>query len=286
MIGFITDQIATSSFAGRIILGAQQVAWENGYVLLVVDTGDRAELFDAALDVLVDHDVSAIIFASMTPKRIVIPGIFRDVPSILVNAQPADDESFPFIDGGDTDGGALAARTLLGAGHRRILYIAGRPENPSTLCRENGFRAVLAGLPKGAVEFQVVYGPGEISSGYTRMRAVLADGPWPSAVFAANDRVALGVIQALSESGRRVPDDLSLLGYDDQPNLAAHVHPALTTITLPHLEMGQLAVTALLAQIGSGHRPAPLTAHPELVVRDSIRSIGPPIEIPGGPAGS
>jgi LacI family transcriptional regulator len=277
-IGFVTDQMATSPFAGRTILGAQEIAWAHGYLLLVVDVGDSAELTDAALSVLVDQDVSGIIYASMTPKYISIPKVLRDVPSIIVNAYPVGIEDFPRVDAGDFQGGTLAARTLLAAGHRRILYLAGNTENPSTLDRESGFRSVISALPDDAIELQVVYGNYEISSGYERMRAVIKNHWWwPSAVFAANDRVALGVIQALSESGRKVPKDLSLLGYDDQPFLAAHVHPALTTITLPHLEMGRLAVNSLLEQMGSRLRPGPLVAHPELVMRDSIRNIGPPI---------
>jgi DNA-binding LacI/PurR family transcriptional regulator len=109
------------------------------------------------------------------------------------------------------------------------------------------------------------------------------DAWWPTAIFAANDRVGLGAIQALLESGRRVPDDISLLGYDDQPSLAAQVHPALTTITLPHLEMGQLAVNALLGQIEPGLTSGALVAHPQLIVRDSVRNIGPPIAVPDEP---
>src|SRR6185437_9951638 len=276
--------MATSPFAGRTILGAQEVAWKHGHVLLVVDVGDSAELTDTAVNVLLDQDVSGIIYAAMTPKSLYIPAPLRDVPFIVVNADPRGMEAFPLVDAGNYDGGALAARTLLAAGHTRILYLAGEPENPVTNDRERGFRDVMASLPASLVEFRIDYGTYEISSGYRRMRtAIEQDAWWPSAIFAANDRVALGVVQALSESGRRVPDDMSLLGYDDQPALADQVHPALTTITLPHLEMGQLAVNALLEQIESGRRSGPVIAHPQLIVRDSIRSVGPAIETPESP---
>jgi LacI family transcriptional regulator len=283
-IGFVTNQMATSPFAGRTILGAQEVAWKHGHVLLVVDVGDSAELTDTAVNVLLDQDVSGIIYAAMTPKSLYIPAPLRDVPFIVVNADPRGIEEFPLVDAGNYDGGALAARTLLAAGHTRILYLAGEPENPVTNDRERGFRDVMASLPASLVEFRIDYGTYEISSGYRRMRtAIEQDAWWPSAIFAANDRVALGVVQALSEAGRRVPDDMSLLGYDDQPALADQVHPALTTITLPHLEMGQLAVKALLEQIDSGLKPGPVMAHPQLIVRESIRVVGPSIEAPQPP---
>jgi LacI family transcriptional regulator len=280
-IGFVTNQMATSPFAGRTILGAQEVAWKHGHVLLVVDVGDSVELTDTAVNVLLDQDVAGIIYAAMTPKSIYVPAALRDVPFIVVNADPRGIEEFPLVDAGNYDGGVLAARTLLAAGHRRLLYLAGEPENPVTGDRERGFRDVMAMLPAGAAEYRVDYGTYEISSGYRRMRAEIEKAAWwPSAIFAANDRVALGVIQALSEVGRRVPEDMSLLGYDDQPALADQVHPALTTITLPHLEMGQLAVNALLEQIGSGVRAGPVIAHPQLIVRESIRAIGPSLEPP------
>jgi DNA-binding LacI/PurR family transcriptional regulator len=140
---------------------------------------------------------------------------------------------------------------------------------------------VLARLPEGLVEFRVIYGTYEINSGYARTRALIGDDSWwPTAIFTGSDRVAVGVIQALLESGHKVPEDMSLLGYDDQPSLAANVHPALTTITLPHLEMGQLAVNALLGQSGLGPDLRPITAHPKLIRRESIRNVGPPIEVP------
>lgn len=122
------------------------------------------------------------------------------------------------------------------------------------------------------------YGTYEISSGYIRMREMIeANTWWPTAIFAANDRVSLGAIQALAEGSRAVPDDISILGYDDQPALAKEVHPALTTISLPHFEMGQLAVEALLAQIAEGPKPGSISSHPQLIMRDSLKVIGPSI---------
>ena len=277
-IGFVTNQMATSPFAGQTILGAQQAAWEQGHVLLVVDVGDSAELTDSAIHILIDQDVAGFIYASMSPMKIYIPVALREAPLVIVNADPAGIENFQLVGAGNYDGGMLAARTLLAAGHSRILYLAGETWNPVTIDRERGFRTVLASLETGAVELHVNYGTYEISSGYSRMRSVIEhDSWWPTAIFAANDRVALGAIQALSESGRKVPEDISVLGYDDQPSLADQVHPALSTITLPHFEMGQIAVKSLLEQIAFGVQSGPRVAHPNLIVRDTIRDIGPPI---------
>jgi LacI family transcriptional regulator len=280
-IGFVTNQMATSPFAGQTILGAQEAAWKQGHILLVVDAGASTELTDTAVNVLIDQDVAGIVYAFMTPTRIYIPPALTDVPSIIVNADPTDLDDFPLVEAGNYDGGMLAARTLLAAGHRRILFLTGQTDNLVTVDRERGFRAVLATLPPGAIELEVVYGTYEISSGYERMRAFIGRNAWwPTAIFAANDRVALGAMQALAESGRFVPADMSVLGYDDMPAFAAELHPALTTITLPHFEMGQLAVDALLRHIETGRRSSPIAAHPRLIYRDSIRVVGPPIGSP------
>jgi len=277
-IGFVTNQMATTPFAGQTILGAQQAAWKQGYVLLVVDVGFSAELTDSAVDILIDQDVSGFIYASMTPTKVYIPAAIGGVPSVIVNSDPAGLERFRKVEAGNFDGGVLAARTLLGAGHRRILYLAGEDFNLVTIDRERGFRTVLSSLPEGSVDFQVSYGLWEISSGYSRTRALAEAGNWwPTAIFAANDRVAVGVIQALAEMGRAVPDDISVLGYDDQPALAKEVRPALTTISLPHFEMGQLAVELLLEQIVSGRKTGSVITHPQLIMRDSLRTIGPAV---------
>lgn len=274
-IGFLTDQMATSPFAGQTILGAQQAAWKQGHVLLIVDAGDSAELTDSAAHMLVDHDVTGVIFALMSPKAVYIPASLCDVPLVIVNADIAKTESFQMVDAGNFDGGVLAARTLIAAGHRRILYLAGEPWNPVTVDRESGFRNVMATLPRETLDLEVNYGTYAISSGYSRMRAIIEnDLWWPTAIFAANDRVALGAIQALSEAGRKVPEDMSVLGYDDQPSLADQIHPALTTITLPHFEMGQMAVEALLNQVAHGGKSGTLVANPRLIMRESIRDIG------------
>jgi LacI family transcriptional regulator len=278
-IGFLTNQMATSPFAGQTIFGAQQAAWKQGYVLLIVDAGDSAEITESATHILIDNDVAGVIYALMSPKSVYVPAGLNDVPLVIVNADIAGIERFQRVEAGNFDGGVLAAKTLLAAGHRRILYLAGETWNPVTVDREGGFRSVLTALPRNEVDFQVTYGTYAIGSGYLRIRSMVQDrGWWPTAIFAANDRVALGAIQALSESGLKVPEDMSVLGYDDQPSLADQIHPALTTITLPHFEMGQLAVEALLDQVASGRKAGGLVATPRLIERDSIRRIGPAIE--------
>lgn len=274
-IGFITNQMATSPFAGQALLGAQQAAWKEGYVLLIVDAGDSADLTETAVEILIDQDVSGFIYASMSPQKLHIPLPLHDVPTVIVNADPEGIEQFPKVEAGNVQGGALAAETLLAAGHRNILYLAGETWNLVTKDREKGFRSVLDARPLQNVKLSVTYGDYAIGSGYTRIRAMIEEGTFDhTAIFAANDRVALGAMQALVEAGYSIPGDVSLLGYDDQPSLADQVHPSLTTITLPHFEMGQLAVEELLRQIAHGRKADTIVAQPRLVSRESLHAIG------------
>lgn len=273
-IGFVTNQMATSPFAGQTILGAQQAAWERGYVLLIVDVGESPELAETAIEILIDQDVAGFIYAIMSPTKIRVPAPLHTAPTVIVNADPDGIEEFHRIEAGNFEGGRLAADTLLSAGHTEILYLAGETWNLVTRDRERGFRSVIEEHSTDRVSLQVIYGDHAISSGYTRMRDLLEDKDFScTAIFAANDRVALGAMQALAEFGLNVPNDVSVLGYDDQPSLADQVHPGLTTITLPHSEMGQLAVEGLLGQIAHGRKAGTVVAHPRLVWRDSLRPV-------------
>lgn len=104
IIGFVTNQMATTPFAGQTILGAQQAAWKQGYVLLVVDVGGSTELTDTAIDILVDQDVSGFIYASMTPAKVCKPFALHQVPSVIVNADPDGLEAFCRVELGNFDG--------------------------------------------------------------------------------------------------------------------------------------------------------------------------------------
>ncbi len=271
-LGFVTNQMATSPFAGQTILGAQEVAWADGHILLVVDAGDSQELAESAIRVLIDQDISGIIYAPMSAQSVTVPAALGHVPSIIVNGYPADASDFPRVEPNDFLGGQLAARALTDAGHRRILFLNGGVGAWTAVERERGFRTVMSEYGEGGIDFRVDYGDFEISSGYARMRAFIDRGTWmPTGVFAINDRVALGVLQALTEFGLKVPDDVSIVGYDDQPFLAAYLHPPLTTVLLPHHEMGRIGALALLEDPGNPIAPGARLAHPKLIVRDSVR---------------
>lgn len=274
-IGLVTDLIASSPFAGPIVSGAQALAWSHDQLLLVVNTDGDEDLKVAAVQALLDRRVDGLLYAAMAWQEVRLPATFRTVPSLLVNAWSAD--GHPAVVPAEVEGGRLAARAVLEAGHRRIALVGGLASSAAAVEREQGFRECLAAAGIAPVEAWISGGPWDIESGYRRATALLdrAGGPGdrPTAVVCGNDLVAVGVITACRDAGLRVPDDVSVVGYDDQPILAAQFRPGLTTVSIPHDALGRAAVSALMTSLGTGRPPVGTRIGGVLVQRGSV---GPP----------
>ncbi len=267
-IGLVTDRIASSPFAGPIVSGAQALAWSHGYLLLVVNTDGDEAVQAAAVQALVDRRVDGLLYAAMAWQEVVLPATFDAVPSLLVNAWTAD--GHPAVTPAEVEGGRLAAQAVVEVGHRAIALIGGVRGHAAAVQREQGFREHLAGAGIAVTEDWVSTGPWDIDSGYRRMLGLL-DGPErPTAVVCGNDLVAVGVITACRDRGLGVPAEVSVVGYDDQPILAAQYRPALTTVAIPHDALGRAAVTALVAAIDTGERPRSARVGGVLVRRESV----------------
>ncbi|MFT4246820.1 MAG: LacI family DNA-binding transcriptional regulator [Pseudomonas sp.] len=190
------------------------------------------------------------------------------LPTVLINTRVPDDQH-PVLSIDDHAGAVAMTEHLLAAGHRRIAFIAGPPSNYDARERLRGFRDAIAARG-GDAQGSELPGDFDEASGYRAGQALLAVGPLPDAVFAANDMMALGCLYALAQAGVRVPADVALAGFDDIP-VARFVHPSLTTMQVSIAELGERAMTQLLALIdradvtGSWRQ----TLMPVLVVRES-----------------
>jgi LacI family transcriptional regulator len=269
MLGFVTDDIAASPFAGETIRGAQHVAWAAGHLLLIANTGGEADVQRAAIDAMLDRQIDGLIVAAVYSQRVDVTPL-RDLsgPCVLLNCFSAEDV-VPQVIPDDERGGREAAEILLQAGHRRIAFINGQEGVHAAEARLKGFRAALE---LDGVEFDASlapYGTWWPDSGYEHAHRLLDSERPPTAIFCANDRTAIGVYEALKERGLRIPEDVSVLGYDDI-ELAEHLRPALSTMALPHYEMGRWACERVL----SGHTDAVRELmHCPARIRDSV---GPP----------
>jgi LacI family transcriptional regulator len=169
----------------------------------------------------------------------------------------------------DTRGAAAAARRLAELGHRRIAYLSGPPLFRSSQERRAGFIAGLAEYGLQLAPDLAVLGAYTYESGLARGRELLARAERPTAIFAGNDEMATGVYSAAHELGLRIPEDVSVIGFDDAP-IATRIWPAMTSVRLPVREMGRTAAEGLFATAKAAAARAPVAEFtPSLIERDS-----------------
>jgi LacI family transcriptional regulator len=244
-IGFVTDDAAITPFAGRMIQGAQDAAWERGKLLLLVNTGGDPAVEARALASLVDRHVDGIVYATMD-HRLVEPGRqLREVPTVLLGAEAAD-ATLPSVVPDEESAAFAATSLMLHAGRRRIGLLNSDDPTPATSGRLAGYRRALEARAVPFDESLVRSCRAVPGGGYDAARALLdADAP-PTGLLCFNDQIAIGAYQALSDRGLRIPDDMAVVGFDDHELIAPCLRPGLSTVAVPHYEMGRWAVEHLL----------------------------------------
>lgn len=275
LIGLLSEEIATTPHAGRIILGAQNAAREHDLTLVIINT--EREAGDSHRDdvqALLDRQVEAVLYATMYHREVSLPPNLLGLPAVLIDS--TDRAGIVPAVVPDEIGGAIAAVThLVEAGHRRIGFLNNDDDVPATRERLVGYKQVLEqnGIPID--EKLILRAPSETLPGYEIAREILARDDRPSALFCYNDRMAMGAYRAATELGLNIPGDLSIVGFDNQELIAANLFPGLTTVALPHYEMGAWAVETLVHLL---HREAEFTTPTDgptrldcpLVVRGSV----------------
>jgi DNA-binding LacI/PurR family transcriptional regulator len=253
-------------YLSSMIVAASQSLVGSGVQLVVMlaqDDDDHAQLahyvrgghVDGVMLVSV-HDDDPL------PRQLIRAGI----PTVLGSRPMTPIEGGTFVDV-DSEGGArIVAERLLGQGRRHIATVAGPQDMSAAVDRLRGFRAAVrdAGEPPPAVAF----GAFTRRSGEVAMRELLDREPDLGGVFVANDLMALGAMTALKAAGRRIPDDVAVVGFDDV-ELAQHAEPPLTTVRQPIAEQARLMVEILVRQIGGATEQEPVVLPTTLVERSS-----------------
>ena len=245
-IGLVADAIATTPFAGQIIHGAQDEAWKHGYVLLVANTEGNREAEDEAIGMMLEHKVRGILYSTWYHRAAEIPPALLETDVVLVDCFSESGEA-PAVVPDEVQGGRTATELLVQAGHRRIAIINTTTPSPAHDGRLLGYRTALEAAGIGFDPSLVFDARPEQEGGYDAVDAILD--ARATAVFCHNDRVAMGLYDGLRERGLSIPADVAVVGFDNQEVIAAHLRPPLTTVALPHAELGAAGVRMLLGLV-------------------------------------
>lgn len=261
-VGIITDEIVTSPFAGGLISGVGEVARSQGFMTIVNDTeGDQSRLQEAC-ELFFARSVDALILATGGLLKLEPPEAVGAFPTVLANCfDPA--EQLPSVIPDEVGGSVQAVEHLVGLGHRDIVLLTGTEDSPAVPLRREGF---LQAARQNDIATSVHLCGWEIHDGYRTAADLFDSEKRPGAVIASNDRTAVGVLLAAAHRGLRVPEDVSVVGVDDQPHVASTVVPALTTVALPHREIGLRAMEILLQLVAGGTAPASVERLPSTLI--------------------
>lgn len=279
-IGLLSDQVASVPFAGQMLGGAQVSAAEEDFLLIVVDTAGNRDLDGTAVKALLQRNIEALIIATDFHREVDLPMTPRAMPVVVLDGLPRDRSAAADWVIPDETGGAYAATThLIQAGHRRIAFCNVEDERfVARTLRRAGYEAALsaAGLTPDPALIVDASDP-STAAGRVQARRILSTHDRPTAVFCFSDQIAFGFYQVAQELGLRVPDDLSIIGFDDQPFIADSLLPGLTTVRLPHRDMGtwaaRQAITRLRGEAPSG--PVSTQMACPLVERGSVAPPNP-----------
>jgi DNA-binding LacI/PurR family transcriptional regulator len=267
-IALIVPDISNPFFPA-IARGAEDVARRHGYALVLGNTDGDPARERTYLDILRKRWVDGVLFASAG-------GGARHLAALRASGVPAVLIARDVARGGidtvvvDSFAGMRQATThLLRLGHRRIAYIGGPGTLPVARERLRGYRQALRDFHVPVDRTLVAAGDFRVDGGRTAVRRFLARRRAFTAVVAANDLLAIGAMEALRAAGRRLPEDVAVVGFDDIP-FAAFVDPPLTTVAQPTYRLGALAMERLLVLMDGGATPSRRTVlQPQLVVRRS-----------------
>lgn len=268
LIGFITDQVATTPYAVDIIRGAQEAASERGNVLMVLNSNSVEDTAEA-IEFLLERQVAGIIYAAMFHREVSLPDNAFQTPMALANCYVAD-RSLPSAVPDEFQGGYTMTRQLLEAGHRRIAFLnVFPPAKDAAEGRFTGYKQALAGYGVALDPSLVGRISDESIDNYATTKAFLESDNPPTAFFVGNDRSTIGCYAAIRDAGLQIPDDIGIVGFDNQQDIARNMLPALTTAQLPHYEMGAWAFNQLYEEDENSDSPQ-VKIECQLILRDSV----------------
>ncbi|MGG2972065.1 LacI family DNA-binding transcriptional regulator [Geobacillus stearothermophilus] len=255
-------------FFSKVLRGIEAVALEHGYQVLLGDTQNDARLEEQYLNVLPQRQVDGMIFLTARIRKELMEEMARQFPIVLA-CEYLEGTDIPTVSIDNISSARKATEHLIRLGHRRIAHLSGPMDVILSRDRLRGYYQALAQHEIEVDAALVQEGDFTYESGYHLTLKLLALEKPPTAIFAANDEMAIGAVKAIRHRGGRVPDDVAVVGFDDI-QMASIFEPSLTTIAQPMFEIGQKAMELLLALIeGTSARRRQLVLPDRLVIRDS-----------------
>ncbi|GAA3407951.1 LacI family DNA-binding transcriptional regulator [Paenibacillus hodogayensis] len=286
-IGVIIPTI-TNSFYSSVILGVEEIARKNNYQVLLCNSFQNPELEDKYIQGMFEKQVRGLIISSISSDKKQLKHFIDMGLNVVALDQKMDMPDVCEVDFDYNKGGYMATRHLIGKGHKHIAYVTAPLDRPSRLSIHNGYLTAMreAGLEPlveegGRESYSGTY---EFENGKMLTRRLMNGGWRPSAIFACNDMTAFGVVGELAALGLKVPQDVSVMGFDGI-DFGQMITPPLTTVLQPTYEMGRIACDMLLDMLLDGKKPnSGIMLLPELLERDSVAepSVGPAAETAAG----
>ena len=287
LVGLITSAISTVSRdpakAGlssiHIVKGVQQACREAGKTLLIIDTEPDETDIQHHIDILLSHRVEGIINV-LDHHRLTAPPLVQGTPFWLVNGYSTP--TFPAVVPDDYTGQQLAVEYLVTQGHKRLAYVGLAVELEAGRLRREGFinAAQTTGLANDDVQTTLGMKLGEstpFSVLETALKQLFTQQKPPTAICFGNDQMAMNAIPILNSMGLRIPEDVSIIGFDNDMAIVSGAKPALTTVTLPYQRMGQVTAKKLLQQLSETDKepaePYPIKVTGEVVIRQSVKKL-------------
>jgi len=266
-IGLVVTTV-NDPFAAEVAFGIEQAANDHGYSVFLANSNADPERERKMVESFAEQRVDGIVVTSSRVGTLYLPLLAKMmVPMVLVNDQyPGEFVHSVMIE--NVESSRAAVEHLIGLGHRRIAYVGDRYGYQSDAERRTGYKQALTEAGIDCDAELTVAGDSQPAEAVEAVNRLLGLQDPPTAIFCYDDMTALGALRAIQSRGLRVPDDISIVGFDDL-FFAAYLEPALTTVRQPMRRMGQMAVENLL-KLMAGENPVPqVRVAAELIVRES-----------------
>ncbi|HBE78374.1 MAG TPA: LacI family transcriptional regulator [Firmicutes bacterium] len=268
LIGLIIADI-TNPFYPALARGVQDVCHSAGYDLLLCNTDEKASQVHRYVFNLCQKQVDGIILQVFAPKDLETIEVIKSAGIEVVIISYINDTSLTAIYSNEMEGAYQATRHLIDIGHQRVAFLNGPKKSSISVNRLKGYKKALNEVGIKVDEQYILYADFNQAGGEQMAQDILKINPPPTAIFAANDLIALGVVQYFEKCNIRIPNDIALVGFDDI-ELAHLIRPKLTTIANPKYELGQTAAQQLISRIQDPTMPnSHIVLDTRLVLRDS-----------------